>query len=592
MLGTSSKFHYDASDADMGGKQQAGRSSYVRVHEAIADEIRRQGITTAFGLIGNDTLRLAADLRARGIGYVASRHEVGAISMAAGYAGASGTVGIAIVSRGAGLTSSLTALVSAAKARTPLLLFTGDSTITEPERGFAMDPKFVDQASMLNACGVAVVTARTAATAVHELRAAFDRAGLGQTIAFMVPLDVLEAEVGAEAGPPAGIASASLPAAIPRSAEISAAADLLEAAGPDAQVVILAGRGAVGSGALTELERLGQMTGSLMATSLMAKSLFAGRPYDLGIAGVFSRTNARQLFGDADLVLAFGVSLNEYTTHRGTLFPGAKVIQFDSDPSALGRFHRPAIGICADARQGALALADELENRGFSNRGYRRAEVAELIDRDQGDLLSGNDGHIGAVDPHRLLALLDQVLPSNRAVVVDAGHQLTFACSHLSVPDPAAFFLPIEFQALGVALGVAMGVALARPERLTVCTVGDGSLMMTLGELDTAVRYRIPILILVINDSGFGAERHYLNLLDLSDDIASFVNPSFEGLARSLGADGFTVNVLDDVNKLPLRLANLQGPLVVDCKIDPGVRADWIEFSLRREPQTPRAEAG
>lgn len=562
----------------------------MRVHEVIADEIRLHGISTAFGLIGNDTMRLAADLRSRGIRYVATRHEAGAVSMAAGYAGASGTVGISIVSRGAGLTNSMTALVSAAKARTPLLLFTGDSTATQRERGFAVDPKFVDQASMLAAAGVPVVTPRTAATAVHELRAAFDRARLGETIAFMVPLDVLESEVGDQAGPPAATASVSPPAAIPGSAEIAAAADLLEAAGPSARVIILAGRGAVHSDALTELEHLGQMTGSLMATSVMAKSFFAGSPYNLGIAGVFLGTNARQLFGEADVVLAFGASLNEFTTHRGTLFPGAKVIQFDSDSSALGRFYRPVVAIHADARRGALALADELAKRGYSNPGFRRPEVANQVARDQAEVLSRNEGHAGAVDPHRLLALLDRVLPPDRAVVVDAGHQLTFACSHLSVPDPTAFFFPIEFQAIGIGLGVAMGVALARPDRLTICTVGDGSLMMTLGELDTAVRYRLPVLILVINDSGFGAERHYLNLLDLSDDIANFVNPSFEGLATYLGADGLTVNVLDDVYQLVPRLANLEGPLVVDCKVDPSVRAEWIEFNLRREEPTPKVQ--
>jgi acetolactate synthase I/II/III large subunit len=533
-------------------------------------------------------MRLAADLRSRGIKYVATRHEAGAVSMAAGYAGASGTVGISIVSRGAGLTNSLTALVSAAKARTPLLLFTGDSTAIQRERGFAVDPKFVDQASMLAAAGVPVVTPRTAATAVHELKSAFDRARLGETIAFMVPLDILESEVGVQAGLPAATTSANPPAAIPASAEIAGAADLLEAAGPSARVIVLAGRGAVHSGALTDLERLGQKTGSLMATSVMAKSFFAGSPYDLGIAGVFLGANARQLFGEADVVLVFGASLNEFTTHRGTLFSGTEVIQFDSDAAALGRFYRPVLAIHADARLGASALADELDKRGYRNPGFRRPEVAYLIAQDQGEVLSRNEGRAGAVDPHRLLALLDRVLPRDRAVVVDAGHQLTFACTHLSVPDPAAFFFPIEFQAIGIGLGVAMGVALARPDRLTVCTVGDGSLMMTLGELDTAVRYRLPVLILVINDSGFGAERHYLNLLGLSDDIANFVNPSFEGLARYLGADGVTVNALDDVYQLVPRLANLQGPLIVDCKVDPNVRAEWIEFNLRRSDPTPK----
>jgi thiamine pyrophosphate-dependent acetolactate synthase large subunit-like protein len=512
--------------------------------------------------------------------------------MAAGYAGASETVGVAIVSRGAGLTNSLTALVSAAKARTPMLVFTGDSTATSPERGFATDPKYVDQSSTLIACGVGVATVQTTATVIHDLRAAFARARAGETIAFMVRLDILEDEFQIENAAPAAIAPVETPAAIPDPAEISAAADLIEAAGPNSRVIILAGRGAVRSEALPELRRLGQLTGSLLATSLMAKSLFAGDPYDLGIAGLFAGANARRLFGEADVVLAFGASLNEFTTHRGALFPRASVIRFDTDQSALDRFQRPTLGIRADARRAATALVDELERRRYSNQGFRRPEVANLIAGDRAEVLARPEGSAGAVDPYRLIALLDRVLPADRAVVVDAAHQLTFACGHLSVLSPEAFFFQIDFQAIGIGLGVAMGVAMARPDRMTVCSVGDGSFMMTLGELDTAVRYRIPMLILVMNDSGFGAERHYMDLLQLPDASARFVNPSFEVLANSLGADGFTVAVLDDVNKLLPRLENLQGPLVVDCKIDPAVRAEWIEFNLRREPVSAKPKSG
>lgn len=186
-------------------------------------------------------------------------------------------------------------------------------------------------------------------------------------------------------------------------------------------------------------------------------------------------------------------------------------------------------------------------------------------------------GHRGALDPRVLMRALEKVLPERRTLVVDAGHHLSFTGKYLSAPDATSFSYPHESGAIGTALPVAIGAAAARPTEVTVLTIGDGGLMMALADLETAVRYRLPLLVIVCNDSAFGAELHLMQVEGLPDALARYDNPSFEAVARGLGAEGLTIEDLEDLPKLTARLASLAGPLVVDCKISQDVRAEWVE---------------
>ncbi|MBU6424153.1 MAG: thiamine pyrophosphate-binding protein, partial [Chloroflexi bacterium] len=111
--------------------------------------------------------------------------------------------------------------------------------------------------------------------------------------------------------------------------------------------------------------------------------------------------------------------------------------------------------------------------------------------------------------------------------------------------------------------------------------VGDGGFMITLSDLDTAVRYGLRLLVIVMNDSAFGAELHMLRLFGLPDDLSRYRNPSFEKIAIALGADGATLSSLDDIDRLDGRLARLDRPMVLDCQLTTDVRGDWVEFMHR-----------
>jgi len=563
------------------------------VNAAIAAELKRQGVRAVFTLMSEETAKLIVEVDRLGIPLYSTRHDSTAAGMADGFARASGEVGVAIVGRGPGLTNALNPLITAAKAGTGIVVLVGDTVIgvSDPSRAKAARAervgKHIDQVALLASAGVPSITLRSPASAVAEIARCFEMAQSGGAVIVNLPSDVLEAE--APSSPSSGETGYGVdPAQAPSADEIGVVADLLGESWAAGHPVILAGYGAVRSGAHDELTRLGELTGSLMATSLLANSFFRSDPYNVGVVGTMSTPLGSELVAQADLILAFGASLNPYTTYRGDLLRRARVVHFDSEPQAPGRYHPAELSVIGDARLAAAALVEELERRGQRSSGYRTPEVAERIRELRPNDGVTDHGDQGGLDPRMVMSALDRLLPRARTLVIDGGHHFEFAAAHIAVPDPRAFIFPNEYFAVGCGLAAALGAAVARPDRLTVLDVGDGGMMLNLGDLDTAVRYRIPIVVVVTNDGGFGSEIHFLQVNGLPDETARYQNPSFAAIAQGLGAKGLTIDSLDKLEQVPEALSGLAGPLVLDCKVTTSVRANWVDF-LFTPASSPRS---
>jgi acetolactate synthase-1/2/3 large subunit len=538
----------------------------VRVYEVVAEGMARQEVRAFFGLMGDGNLKLipyaASEL---GIPFYASRHEAGAVAMADGYARATGEVGVCSFTQGPGLTNAMTALVSAQRGRTPLVVLCGDTPTVVPGL-----PQDIEQAPILKAAGLEVqeLTPDDAAGAVAT---AFARArSERRPIALNLPTDVQEAE--SAVAEPSRTASVPQTVRAPDPAALDAAAAAL--AGADRPVVI-AGRGALAAGARDDVIALADRAGALLAHSLPLKGVFAGHPFDLGIAGGFASALAQRLIGDADCVVAIGAGLNHFTSRGGTLFGAATLIHCDADPAAFGRYVPADLTITGDARAVARALADRISQRS----GYRSAEIAAAIAEPPA---FSDDSDADGLDPRAVSARIDALLPRNRSLVVDGGHFMGFPATGLDVPDPSAFVCTLDFGSIGLGLGAAIGVAVGAPQRVTVAAVGDGGLMMSLGELDTAVRYRLPVVVVVYNDRAYGAEMHFLRMLGLPDEASVFAVPPLDGVARAMGAAAMAVRDLADLDTLPALVDGLDGPLVLDCRITQNVRAGWLEEAFAR----------
>ena len=370
------------------------------------------------------------------------------------------------MTQGPGLTNALTPLVSARKARTPLVMLAGDTPLGVPGL-----PQDADQEALYAGAGIPVQRF-TAETAAADVAAAITAAlALPGPIGVSMPTDLQDQELDAalSTGAPAtaspgmaAMAGSTLGGA-PPGGQLQEVADLLRGA---QRPVILGGRGAIQSGAREALIALADQTGALLTTSLPAKAWFAGHPWNIGVTGGFATPLAAELVRDADLVVAFGASVNPFTSKAGTLFRApTKLVHVDVAPTAIGAYTPAHLGVMGDARATAQGLLELLADEP-AREGYRTAAV-----RDRHDTFDFADAHVdasreGALDPRTVCARLERLLPPDRQLVTDGGHFCGFPASYLSVPEPSAFVFALDFGAVGLGLGTAIGAAMGRPDRL------------------------------------------------------------------------------------------------------------------------------
>jgi len=546
----------------------------MNVSEAIGRTLAERGVEAFFGLVGSGNFTVVNALRGTGAAFYSARHECAAVMMADGYARASGKTGVVSVHQGPGFTNTLTGLTEAAKNRTPLVLLAAD---TPP--GTLWSNFKIDQAALANTAGAIAERVRSPETAAQDAARALRRAKVERRpVVLNIPIDLVEMpcpdELPAADGP-------ELEPPRPSEKSVARVADLLVGS---ERPVIIAGRGAALSGGGREaLEALGECVGALLATSAMGHGLFSGSPYSVGIAGGFASPLAIDLLSRADAVLAFGASLNHWTARHGRLFPTeASVAQVDLDEEAIGAVHRVDIGVVGDVAGTAREILEELERRGVSKQGYRGEELERGIRtrrwRDEPYEDEGTDKHI---DPRTLSIALDDLLPEERTVATDSGHFLGYPSMYLAVPDHRGFVFPNAFQSVGLGLASGIGAAVARPDRASVAAVGDGGALMALGELETAARYRLPMVVVVYNDAAYGAEVHHFGPMGHTVDLTRFPDTDFAALARAAGAEGITVRGPEDLKPLEDWLGRRDGPLVIDAKVNPEVRSEWLEEAFR-----------
>jgi thiamine pyrophosphate-dependent acetolactate synthase large subunit-like protein len=347
--------------------------------------------------------------------------------------------------------------------------------------------------------------------------------------------------------------------------------------------VIIAGRGAVLADARAPIEALAERTGALLATSAMANGLFAGSDYALGIAGGFASAYAAELLAESDVVLSLGATLNHWTTRHGALLgAGTRLIQIDVDAAAIGA-HQPAeVGVVADAAATARALDAELAARDHHRDGRRTPEIARAIaTRRWRDEPYDDAPAPGTIDPRTLAIALNELLPPDRAIAVDSGAFTGWPAMYLDVADPRAWLFCNAFQSVGLGLGAALGAAVARPDRITVAAVGDGGMFLSLPELDTAARLGLPVLVVVWNDSAYGAEVHHFAPMGHDVGIARFPEADLAAIARGAGVAAHTVRSVADLAPVEAWAADPRGPLLLDAKVDPTIAADWLKEAFR-----------
>lgn len=541
------------------------------VSSILARDLAALGARRCFGLLGTANFKISHALVEAGVELISARHECNAASMADAYAKASGELTLVSVHSGPGLTNALTGICEAAKSRTPLIVLAGDVP-----NGAVRNNFYIDQAELVRSVGAVAERIHTPETARSDTLRAVTRALRDrQTVVLSLPTDVQDAHIASGAVPQ------PLPPALSRIIPDPDAVRRLAAALANAKrPLILAGRGAVVSGAEGALIALADYIGALLATSVCGHGLFAGNPWSLGIAGGFSSPAADELIRDSDMIAGFGVGLTSWTTKRGKLIaPGTVVAQVDIEPGRLG-FHLPIEqAVQGDAKATAEAVLAELARCDAATR--RESRRSDTVRR---RIEAGDNHHhpyedtsnARFIDPRTLSKAVDGMLPDERAVASDSGHFCGWVPRYFRVPDARASCLSHSFQAIGLGLASAIGLGLANRDRLVVLGTGDGGMLMSLSDLETAVRLGIRMCILVYNDASYAAEVHYFRRQRFSIDIVQFPDTDFAAIARGHGARAATVRTVEDLKAVAAWVADgATGVFLIDAKINPDLEADW-----------------
>lgn len=513
--------------------------------QAVVKTLQANGVTTIFGIPGMHNLPIYDALYHEGstVRHILARHEGGAGLMANGYARASGQPGVAMVTTGPAASNVMIALGDAYRDSVPMLVIASQITsgLIGQDRGMFHEMR--DQLGM----AAATTTWSRRVMRVSDIPTAINEAWLTMTTnrprpAYIeIPEDVLAAEGEVE------IAPATRPArqAACSQAVAEAAQRLKEAK----RLLVYAGGGVIWSGATAALTCLAEALGAPVATTCNGKgALPDDHPLALSYVS-FASASFRDVWRQADVILAIGTDFDEVATGGWSLPPPQELIQIDVDASQVGRNYPVAVELVGDATTVLEQIVSEHRTGAYTPVLGKPEPAAPSIWTDKAlslrrrlrDQAAGQDGW-------RLVKAMSAALGREGISTGDAACVGVWQLWHQAVYEPRTFFLPLGFGTLGFGLPAALGAQVACPEQRVICLCGDGGFLFTAQELATAVQHGLNVVTIIVNDHAFGAirrlqERHYGGRVIAAD----LVNPDFVRLAEAFGAFGARIETMDEL---------------------------------------------
>ena len=530
------------------------------VHEIIAAEVAAMGTNTMFGLVGDANLFMVNSfVEKQGGTYISAVHEASAVMMAFGYACRTGRLGVATVTQGPGLTNTATALIEAVRSGAPVLLITGD---TAPNN--TINQQTLDQEPFVRATGAGYVLVSHPQDAASALRLAARQAiAESRPVVLNCPTEYQWESAEPDSGSAAAQGHVVVDAdPLSDDAVGEAVAVIASARRP----LVLAGRGVTDKQQRQAVLAFAERIGAPIVTTLRARNLYSAAEVCLGVCGTVSTEVGVQAISESDCIIAFGASLNTWTTVRNSLLAGKRLVHVDVDEA---RF-RPGVpvtaGVLGDAARVAAVFVEWLDAAEVPASGFRERMAARVS---QSDLMW--DAPLGTkVTLAGVLSAVNRALPVQRTVAYDGGRFQGEAFKYVWSTDYRSEIQTTTFGAVGLGMGAAIGAAAAAPDEPTVFVTGDGGFMMNgLAELHSAIRANLPLIVIICNDRSYGAEYDQFVNKGVRADLSLFDWPDFAVVARSLGAQGLTVDAVSDVATAVQAFGSLSRPVVVDLHIAP-----------------------
>jgi thiamine pyrophosphate-dependent acetolactate synthase large subunit-like protein len=531
---------------------------------ALVDALLREGVDHVFGIPGTQNLAIIDALRdTPQIRFILTRHEQGAAFMAYGFARAGRRPAVVTATEGPGLTNLATAIAAANRGYVPVISVCGVQESAMRERDATQD---MDQIPFMRPITKWAYSIPNVRKVQESVRKAF-RVALAEPQGpahIEASSEILLEHTAPEPIEPAAYRNTVLPAC--DSAQLDQAFDLIARA---ERPVFVVGRGVLNEAATGAMAALAERTGIPAAALQYSPDAFpSSHALALGPLGRNAFGSANRTVPKADVIVAIGAHFDVFSTmyKYGIFSEQAKLVHHSTVPGQIGIVFPVALGVAGST---ASFIAGLSERAAKAKLRKSWVDVTKARAEWETELQGAVRPDAEPIQPQFVAHMIRKVLPRNGVLVVDAGNGGKHVRSYFKSYEPGTFMGIDDWGSVGGALPMALGAKLARPDCPVLCASGDMGAMCNLGELETAVREKIPVVQVVFNDQGLGNERafqqeHYGGRLYAVD----YKNPDFGALARVFGAHGEQVRKPGDLESALQRALASGKPAVLDVMID------------------------
>jgi acetolactate synthase-1/2/3 large subunit len=531
--------------------------------------LESEGVEYIFGLPGEETNDFMISILDSKIRFILVRHEQGAAFMADIYGRLTQKVGVCLATLGPGATNLTTGVANANMDRSPLLAITGQ---TNSDLLHKESHQNMDAVTMFKSITKWRWSIRSADSIPEIVRRAFKISleEKGGAVHLELPQDI--AKKKSDIKP---IRTQEFFRAIPNKHLIKDTVKMiLNAKTP----LILVGNGCIRGNASLLLRKFVERTGICSMNTFMAKGIISDKSErHLQTIGIKEADHALIAMKEADLVIAVGYDLVEYSPKNWNGDLKKKIIHIDFTSAEVDTYYTPTIEIAADIGHTIDAILDELDKQKSENphmQGFPHNEIPELFKKIKKEVVwrsveKFKDDFSYPIKPEKLVLDVRNTLDESDIVISDVGAHKLWIAKVYNTYTPNTCIIPNGFCSMGFALPGAIAAQLVKPRQKVVAMCGDGGFLMNIQELETAVRLQLPIIIIVWCDSDFGM----ISLKQIDEfgksAFTKFNNPDFVKLAESFGAFGYNVKSTKDFPKILQKAKDSKDlPVIISIGVD------------------------
>jgi acetolactate synthase-1/2/3 large subunit len=543
----------------------AGDTMEINGSQMIIEALHKEGVEVVFGYPGGAMLNVYDELyKQKYFEHILTRHEQAAVHAADGYARASGKVGVAFVTSGPGFTNAVTGLATAYMDSVPLVLISANVAISMIGTDAFQE---IDAVGISRPCVKHNYLVRNIEELPRILKEAFYIASTGRPgpVHIDVPKDVT-ASIGKFVYPDDITMQTYKPTYKGNSRQIKKA---VEAISLSSRPVLYLGGGIVSSNASDTVQKFIEFTGIPAVETLMARGVLAhDNPLLLGMVGMHGTYAANMAMSEADLIIALGARFDDRVTGKLSEFAKhAKVIHVDIDPSSIGKLVDIDFPIVGDVENVIKAMS-ELAIEKIDTKKYQ--EWRELLKRYADIHPLKYDDSDTVLKPQWVIEYVGKTLGDKAIITTDVGQHQMWTAQFYPFTRARQLVTSGGLGTMGFGLPAAMGVKKAFPDKISINFVGDGSILMNIQELMTAVVSNIPVINIILNNRFLGMVRQWQTFFYgkrySSTDLD--MQPDFVKLAESFGGAGFKAETKDEFKKALEDALNSNKIAIIDVRID------------------------